>query len=91
MNNSSVYITWMYLVVMYIVPFTCLAAFNLKIYQQVRDRHKRNIYSMVFFLNPYFTILVCFNKAFTRMFRQNDWFFFLRYKINGLKKCNILH
>ncbi len=32
---SSVYITWLYVVVMYIVPFTCLAAFNLKIYQQV--------------------------------------------------------
>ncbi len=26
----------MYLVVMYIVPFTCLAAFNLRIYQQIR-------------------------------------------------------
>ena len=32
----SVYITWMYLVVMYIVPFTCLAAFNLRIYLQIR-------------------------------------------------------
>ena len=32
----SVYITWMYLVVMYIVPFTCLAAFNLRIYMQIR-------------------------------------------------------
>ena len=26
----------MYLVVMYIVPFTCLAAFNLRIYLQIR-------------------------------------------------------
>ena len=26
----------MYLVVMYIVPFTCLAAFNLRIYMQIR-------------------------------------------------------
>ena len=33
----SVYITWLYLVVMYIVPFTCLAAFNLLIYHQVSD------------------------------------------------------
>jgi len=32
----SVYITWMYLVVMYIVPFTCLALFNLRIYIQIR-------------------------------------------------------
>lgn len=32
----SVYITWMYLVVMYIVPFTCLAVFNLRIYLQIR-------------------------------------------------------
>eukprot|EP00095_Tigriopus_kingsejongensis_P005525 maker-scaffold282_size228295-snap-gene-1.19 protein:Tk05525 transcript:maker-scaffold282_size228295-snap-gene-1.19-mRNA-1 annotation:"fmrfamide receptor" len=32
----SVYITWLYLVVMYIVPFTCLAAFNLRIYLQIR-------------------------------------------------------
>ena len=34
-SRCSVYITWMYLVVMYIVPFTCLAVFNLHIYLQV--------------------------------------------------------
>ena len=32
----NVYITWLYLVVMYIVPFTCLAAFNLLIYHEVQ-------------------------------------------------------
>ena len=32
----SIYITWMYLVVMYIVPFSCLAIFNLLIYREVR-------------------------------------------------------
>ncbi|QQP56689.1 Uncharacterized protein FKW44_001440, partial [Caligus rogercresseyi] len=32
----SIYITWMYLVVMYFFPFFCLAAFNLRIYFQVR-------------------------------------------------------
>ena len=30
-----VYITWCYLVVMYIVPFSCLALFNLLIYREV--------------------------------------------------------
>ena len=33
----SVYITWMYLVVMYIVPFTSLALLNLRIYVQIRQ------------------------------------------------------
>jgi hypothetical protein len=33
----SIYITWLYLVVMYFVPFTCLAVFNLLIYHQVRN------------------------------------------------------
>ena len=32
----NVYITWLYLVVMYIVPFSCLALFNLLIYREVR-------------------------------------------------------
>lgn len=32
----SVYITWMYLVVMYIIPFCSLAVFNLIIYHEVR-------------------------------------------------------
>ena len=32
----NIYITWLYLVVMYIVPFTCLAVFNLLIYTEVR-------------------------------------------------------
>lgn len=32
----NVYITWLYLVVMYIVPFSCLALFNLLIYHEVR-------------------------------------------------------
>ncbi len=38
MNETyiSVYITWLYLWVMYIVPFTCLAMFNLRIYLQIR-------------------------------------------------------
>ena len=36
----SVYITWLYLVVMYIVPFTCLAAFNLRIYLQIRKANE---------------------------------------------------
>ena len=31
----NVYITWLYLVVMYIIPFTCLAIFNLLIYKEV--------------------------------------------------------
>ena len=31
----SVYITWLYLVVMYIVPFLCLFVFNLLIYLEV--------------------------------------------------------
>ena len=31
----NVYITWLYLVVMYIVPFACLAVFNLLIYDEV--------------------------------------------------------
>ena len=38
-RNSTyikVYITWLYFVVMYIVPFACLAAFNLRIYLQIR-------------------------------------------------------
>ena len=30
------YITWLYVVVMYIVPFACLAAFNMLIYLQIR-------------------------------------------------------
>ena len=34
------YITWLYLVVMYIVPFTCLAAFNLRIYLQIRKANE---------------------------------------------------
>ena len=33
----SIYITWMYLVVMYIVPFTSLALLNLRIYVQIRQ------------------------------------------------------
>ena len=32
----SIYITWMYLVVMYIVPFVSLAVLNLRIYIQIR-------------------------------------------------------
>ena len=32
----NVYITWLYLVVMYIVPFSCLALFNLLIYWEIR-------------------------------------------------------
>lgn len=32
----NIYITWLYLVVMYIVPFTCLAVFNMLIYHQVK-------------------------------------------------------
>jgi hypothetical protein len=39
-NNKTyigIYITWMYLVVMYIIPFTCLAAFNLIIYRRIRN------------------------------------------------------
>lgn len=32
----NIYITWLYLVVMYIVPFSCLALFNLMIYREVR-------------------------------------------------------
>ena len=32
----SIYITWMYLVVMYIVPFVSLALLNLRIYVQIR-------------------------------------------------------
>ena len=35
----KVYITWCYLVVMYIVPFFCLAVFNLLIYIEVRNIH----------------------------------------------------
>ena len=34
--NFSVYITWLYLVTMYIVPFTLLAILNLRIYHQIR-------------------------------------------------------
>ena len=33
----SIYITWMYLVVMYIVPFASLALLNLRIYIQIRQ------------------------------------------------------
>ena len=32
----SVYITWLYLLWMYFVPFTCLALLNLRIYIQIR-------------------------------------------------------
>ena len=31
----NVYITWLYLVFLYIIPFTCLAVFNLLIYKEV--------------------------------------------------------
>ena len=34
--NFSVYITWLYLVTMYILPFTLLAILNLRIYYQIR-------------------------------------------------------
>ena len=32
----SVYINWLYMVVMYILPFSCLALFNLLIYLEIR-------------------------------------------------------
>ena len=32
----SIYVTWMYLVFMYIVPFSCLAIFNLLIFLAIR-------------------------------------------------------
>ena len=32
----SIYVTWMYLVFMYIVPFSCLAVFNLLIFLEIR-------------------------------------------------------
>ena len=38
----SIYITWLYLVVMYIVPFTCLAVFNFLIYMEVKKANKVN-------------------------------------------------
>ena len=34
--HISVYITWLYLLWMYFVPFTCLALLNLRIYIQIR-------------------------------------------------------
>ena len=39
-NFFRVYITWMYLVVMYIVPFSLLAVLNLRIYMQVRKANQ---------------------------------------------------
>ena len=38
MNSTyiSIYVTWMYLVFMYIIPFTTLAGFNLKTWLEMR-------------------------------------------------------
>ena len=35
-STWSIYVTWMYLVFMYIVPFSCLAIFNLLIFLAIR-------------------------------------------------------
>ncbi len=39
----SVYVTWMYLVFMYIVPFTSLAVLNLLIFLEIRKVGYRKI------------------------------------------------
>ena len=51
--HYSVYITWMYLVVMYIVPFTCLAAFNLRIYLQIRSGFQWHADDLMFEFKTY--------------------------------------
>ena len=38
--SISVYLTWMYTVVMNIFPFSCLALFNLRIYFQIRKANQ---------------------------------------------------
>ncbi|XP_040578439.2 FMRFamide receptor [Lepeophtheirus salmonis] len=65
----SVYITWMYLVVMYIIPFSCLAMFNLLIYRAIRaantmraklSRHqKREISSATMLMCVVWAFFIC--------------------------------
>ena len=38
----SIYVTWMYLVFMYIIPFTTLACFNLKTWLEMRKASGEN-------------------------------------------------
>ena len=35
-SKNSIYVTWMYLVFMYIIPFSCLAIFNVLIFLAIR-------------------------------------------------------
>ena len=38
---DKVYMTWLYLVFMYILPFTLLAIFNILIYMEIRKATKK--------------------------------------------------
>ena len=43
----SVYVTWMYFVFMYIIPFASLAVFNLLIFLAIRKRHCSSVFVQV--------------------------------------------
>ncbi len=54
----SVYVTWMYLVFMYIVPFTSLAVLNLLIFLEIRKVGFTGKFSLLQSSEEYFEFLL---------------------------------